>query len=138
MDSRLKSLIDLFIEGQHHVIRVLTVEIGIDLPQHPLAGHLCLRPENRRKLIAANVQVFPHGFGLCFHAEGFWIDFDFGVKGELGGFDAHRLYKFNLNNQLGIAFHSPEEIKTAMQHAVNNGEIIFCKPINYFIAPTKH
>jgi hypothetical protein len=116
----------------------LAVEIGIDLPKHPLAGHICLRPENCRKLSAANVRVFPHGVGLCFYAKGFWIDFDFGDKGELAGFDAHRLYKFNMNNQLGIAFHSPEEIKTAMQNAVNKCEIMFCKPINYFIAPTKH
>jgi hypothetical protein len=50
MDIRLKMLIDQFIEAQHFVMRFMAIEIGIDLPQHPLSGHLCLRPENRQKL----------------------------------------------------------------------------------------
>jgi hypothetical protein len=54
------------------------------------------------------VSVFPHGVGLRFHGKGFWIDFDFGDKGELGAFDAYRLHDFNKKNQLGIAFNTPD------------------------------
>jgi hypothetical protein len=135
MDNRLKSLIDKFIEAQYLVMHVLIVELGIDLPHHPLAGHLCLRPENRQKLMAAKVNVIPHGVGLRFNGKGFWIDFDFGDKGELGAFDAYRLHDFNMKNQLGIAFHTPGEINIALQKAVKAGEIKFCEPINYFLCP---
>jgi hypothetical protein len=60
MDARLDDLINRFIWAQNYVIKFITIELTIDLPKIPIAGHVCRKPKNQEKLVMAGVEVFPH------------------------------------------------------------------------------
>lgn len=77
-------------------------------------------------------QYFKHGYGIVMKDGNREIDLDLGEKGEINGFDAWRLFDFAERNKIATPFGSHKEIETAMQEAVDSGELAYSGYILYY------
>ncbi|MBA3936231.1 MAG: hypothetical protein H0X38_02130 [Planctomycetes bacterium] len=87
------------------------------------------------ELQAANCgfTIRPHGYGMAFWNDAFWIDFDIGATGQTDGFDAYRLSAFSSRNPFAIKI-SEADIKCFMNESVLSGEILASAYINHYLA----
>ena len=78
-------------------------------------------------------RYYKHGFGIVVAYEGGAVDFDFGEHGEIGGFDASRLFNFARRVEGGYGFDSERQIETAIKDAEARGLVRFSGYILYYL-----
>ncbi|GDY13692.1 hypothetical protein LBMAG53_25700 [Planctomycetota bacterium] len=133
MHSGLKQLI-----GQFHACQELAMQAleKAGLPR-PVSNHDWVGSRNSRwaELQAANhgFTIKPHGYGMAFWNDAFWIDFDIGASGQTDGFDAYRLSAFSTRNAFAVKI-SEADIERLVNECVNSGEIIASAYINHYLA----
>ena len=64
---------------------------------------------------------FKHGIGCAVGGPPWRVDFDFGERGQIDGFNTHRLYKFAERRLAEYGFASADEIESAVEDAHNAG-----------------
>ena len=60
------------------------------------------------------------------------IDLDLGENGEIDGFDAWRLFGFAQDSKIETSFGTHKEVESAMQEAVEYGELTYSGYILYY------
>jgi hypothetical protein len=133
MHSDLKQLI-----GQFHVCQELTMQALEKAGLHrPASNHEWVAISHSRwaELQSANhgFTIKPHGYGMAFWNDAFWIDFDIGASGQTDGFDAHRLSAFSTRNAFAVKI-SEADIKRFVNECVIGGEIFASSYINHYLA----
>lgn len=78
------------------------------------------------------INYFKHGYGVTMTDGKRKIDLDLGENGEINGFDAWRLYDFAERNNIPTSFGSHTELETAIQEAVDSGELTYSGYILYY------
>ena len=74
---------------------------------------------------------YKHGFGCSVQGAAWGVDFDFGPEGEIDGFDPSRLYGFTRGQPEAYGFKSEQDIKAAVQRALDAGALTFSGYILY-------
>ncbi len=80
------------------------------------------------------MRYFKHGFGCAVRLPSGVVDFDFGLHGQINGFDLWRLISFAGKNLDQYGFVSEQEIKSSFSSAVESDEIIPSEYIQHYLA----
>ena len=76
---------------------------------------------------------FKHGFGCAIKSESDAVDFDFGLNGEIDGFDSWRLWKFAAASKKDYGFASIKDISAAIKKELTegtlrySGDLVYCQ-----------
>ena len=129
----LDEVIDMFRAVQEHVTFRLR-NSGIPLPSSAMQWAVAISPAIREGLfsIPTDMNIRPHGFGIEFYDSRWWIDFDFGLEGQLGGFDAWRIQEFIENNALNALDTKSESIQQLLEAGVKKRKYEQSRHINYY------
>ncbi|MEQ1517204.1 MAG: hypothetical protein ABL931_12030 [Usitatibacteraceae bacterium] len=84
--------------------------------------------------LPGGVRYLKHGYGCAVHLPLGKVDFDFGINGQIDGFDLWRLTSFAEGRLREFGFSSEQEIKTAFQSSVDSGEIVPSKYLLHYLA----
>jgi hypothetical protein len=76
--------------------------------------------------------VFQARLGCAIKGANDSVDFDFGAKGEIDGFDPSRLWAFAAASKKDYGFASAKEIGEAIKKAATEGLIVFSGYMLYF------
>jgi hypothetical protein len=120
MDPRLQHLICDFQLRVAEAVELLEAS-GIPRPASNLAW--TLRNLGRRGVLVGGFTYFKHGCGCSVEGPLWGVDFRFGERGEINGFDACRLKGFALDRLEAYGFHSTREIERAVEEARRRGEL---------------
>ncbi|WP_420321036.1 DUF6896 domain-containing protein [Flagellimonas sp.] len=131
--DELYNIIGLFNKRQVEVVGILERHFG-EIPQSGLGWSLwSSMHHNKLQSFKDDFKLFPHGYGLTFSNNEFWIDFDFGEDGEINGFDAKRLWVFIEKNNIETNFLSSHEIQEIIKLETKKGKLVFSGDTNYYI-----
>lgn len=134
MDEELNLLIEQFNHIQRRAVDVLEREFGCKRPESNMDFVSRCAPHIRKVgYECGGYKIRPHGYGMEIKVDGKTIDFDFGINGEIDGFDAWRLSCFSRRNNLINRLKSEEDIKSAILSAVESGHIVKSEGLNYYI-----
>ena len=95
---------------------------GIRLPESNTAW-ACNALE-QRGFLPGGAKYFKHGYGCAVHLDNAVVDFDFGDKGQVNGFDVWRLTRFAEGNLPAYGFESVEALKSSFDRAKLDGAIL--------------
>ncbi len=133
MDEELKLLIEQFNDTQKKAVDVLEREFGCKRPESNMDFVSRCAPHIRNAgYECGGYKIRPHGYGMEIEVAGKTIDFDFGINGEIDGFDAWRLSYFSRRNNLKNRLKSEEDINSAILGAVDSGHIVKSEGLNYY------
>jgi hypothetical protein len=127
MDERLKRLIDDFRQRVAGVVALLEAQ-GVERPQSD--SEWMIRRDLGRMRLPQGVEFIPHGRGFSARTRKWSINVDFGVHGEVDGFDPWRLWSFGGSRQ-GRYFTSEAELLQAFQQAIQAREFVQVNEIYY-------
>jgi hypothetical protein len=131
MDQRLSKLIKDY-QGRVAESMAMLEAVGIRRPDTNTAWASSHDPG--RISLPRGFSFHKHGFGCSVHGPDWGVDFDFGAEGQLGGFDAWRLFDFARRRLPEYGFTSEKEIESAMHLAAEAGDLRFSGYILYYIA----
>jgi len=130
MDHRLATLIHDYIASVSFAVSLLE-QGGIPRPESNTAWACNDIPQTG--LLPGKVKYFKHGYGCAVHLDGGPVDFDFGEKGEINGFDAWRLSGF-ANERLGqYGFSSEKELEACFKAEVAAGSLVYSGYILHYL-----
>ncbi|WP_190810514.1 hypothetical protein [Flagellimonas sp. S3867] len=131
--NELYAIIDLFNKRRQEVIEILEKQFGT-IPKSGLGWSFWSSIHyNKLQSFKDDFKLFPHGYGLTFSNDEFWIDFDFGENGKIKGFDAKRLWVFIEKNNVETDFLSSDEIEKIIKFETKKGKLVLNGDINYYI-----
>jgi hypothetical protein len=131
MDTRLRTLIDDYLASVATAVRLL-VESGFRSPSSN-DDWACNGAVQVGEL-KGGVKYFKHGYGCMVALPGGAVDFDFGEKGEITGFDAWRLASFAEGKLDQYGFASEENLHLAFKLAVASGHVRYSGYILHYLA----
>ncbi|GGM30190.1 DUF6896 domain-containing protein [Pseudomonas asuensis] len=79
------------------------------------------------------VPYFKHGYGCAVKLPTGTIDFDFGKRGEIDGFDEWRLIRFAGLKLFEYGFPSEDSLKECFKAEVTAGSLVYSGHILYYI-----
>ena len=133
MNKDLKNIIDKFNQAQLRAVEILENEFECERPSSTLDFITRCIPIIRSKEYSnGGYKIRPHGFGMEINIDGTIIDFDFGEKGEINGFDAWRLYHFVKSNNIKTSLNAENKIEAAIESSLLEGKIIKSQGPNYY------
>ena len=94
--------------------------VGADIPQ--------------RGELEGGVRYFKHGYGCAVSLPSGTVDFDFGDRGEIDGFDAWRLAGFAGDKLPDYGFTDENAIKECIKEEVAAGALVYSGYILYYLA----
>ena len=131
MDPRLSKLIAAYQARVAEAVAVLE-KAGHPRPSSDSAWAGAGGPP--RGELVPGYRFFRHGFGCAVHGPGWTVDFDFGERGQIDGFDPSRLKGF-AEGQLDVyGFQSAKEIDVLFARARDAGELVFSGYILSYLA----
>lgn len=131
MDGKLVSLIDDFQENVQIALKLMQ-RSGIRMPfsrndwiksDMPNTGEL-----------DGGVKYYKHGAGCRVRLSTGEVDFDFGMQGEIGGFNLWWLTRFAGKKLAAYGFRNEDEVSEYLDDALDNGELICSEHGLYYIA----
>jgi hypothetical protein len=131
MDPRLRNLIDDYLASVATAVRLLG-DSGFDMPNSNVAW-ACNGAQHVGEL-NGGVKYFKHGYGCRVSLPTGEVDFDFGDRGQVDGFDAWRLASFAEDRLLEYQFASEEEVNAAFAAAIQGGHIVYSGCILHYLA----
>src|SRR5579863_3535448 len=118
MDSRLAKLIADYQSRVSDAVAMLG-EAGIPRPASNTEWAASDAPEQGS--LTDGFTYHKHGFGCAVAGPSWGVDFDFGDKGEIDGFDIWRLCAFARERLSEYGFESDEEIELAVRRVAETG-----------------
>jgi hypothetical protein len=115
MDERLAHLISDY-QGAVGTALRLMAESGIDVPENCREWVDMNIPINGK--LIGGTKYYKHGYGCEVHLLEGSVDFDFGTRGEVDGFDAWRLWKFSSKRPLKYEFETYDAITSSICDAI--------------------
>ena len=131
MDQRLAKLIADY-QGRVADAVAMLESAGVPRPSSNITWSLMDVPD--QIALPDGFSYFKHGFGCAVHGPEWRVDFDFGTRGEIDGFDAHRLYFFANGRLDEYGFATAEEIEDAVRSAHQAGDVTFSGYALYFVS----
>lgn len=129
MDTTLLKLIRDYQAKVAEAVQMLEVA-GIPRPASTMEW-VCNQIAQRGSL-PNGFKYFKHGFGCAVAGPDWNVDFDFGERGQIDGFDAWRLFDFAEKNLTTCGFRSLEQIEEAVRVAAQAGSLEFSGYILYY------
>ena len=120
MDKRLAKLIDDYLESVSLAVGILE-QSGICRPSSNIEWACNGIPQTG--VLLGAVKYRKHGFGCAVHLTSGVVDFDFGHKGEINGFDTWRLFCFAEDRPDQYGFKSETELENCFKAQVAAGAI---------------
>jgi hypothetical protein len=87
----------------------------------------------KRGQLLGGVPYFKHGYGCAVKLPTGTIDFDFGKRGEIDGFDEWRLIRFAGLKLFEYGFPSEDSLKECFKAEVTAGSLVYSGHILYYI-----
>lgn len=122
MDQRLASLVDDYLASVASAVKLLQ-QAGIVLPRSNTEWACNELPQTG--ILPGGIKYFKHGYGVAVHLKSGTVDFDFGEKGEINGFDVWRLSAFAEENLGQYGFNSEEELAACFKEEVNAEALVY-------------
>jgi len=132
MSERLRFLIEEFLETVAQAVALME-QSGIERP--PTRIEWALRGIPYKGVLQGGYTYKKHGYGCFVRLETAEIDFDFGERGEINGFDAWRLRCFAQDRLARFRYQSEAEIEEDFLRAAASGEILDSGSGLYYLAP---
>lgn len=123
MDPLLDDLVGRFRAAQDAAVIFLRDVIKLPRPKSNIDWALHIREHVRQASVPAGVTLRPHGYGIEVVTETINVDFDWGDRGELDGFDGWRLHWFSLQNPSKVEY-SHAQLNELLELAVRGGALI--------------
>jgi hypothetical protein len=130
MDHRLATLIDDYCASVSTAVKLLE-QGGIARPESNTTWACNDIPQTG--VLPGGVRYFKHGYGCNVHLKGGPVDFDFGEKGEINGFDTWRLSSFADERLEQYGFSSEKELETCFKAEVAFGSIVYSGYILHYL-----
>lgn len=130
MDSRLSTLITDYQGSVGQAVELMAAS-GFERPASN-ADWVCLEIPQIGEL-SGGISYFKHGYGCAVHLPGGAVNFDFGLDGEIDGFNASRLIMYAGVRLSGYGFSSEAELQKVFDAATNSGEMRFSGDILYYL-----
>lgn len=130
MDQRLLTLINDYFGAVSSVVQLLE-QSGIARPSSNTDWACSAIPQ--MGVLVGEVKYFKHGYGCTVHLKGGAVDFDFGAKGEINGFDAWRLASFSEGRLARYGFMSKKELDACFDAEVAAGALVYSGYILYYL-----
>lgn len=130
MDQRLSQLISDYQAAVREAVDLM-VRTGIARPQSNVAW----AGTDIRQIsdLVGGVRYRKHGYGCAVQLPTGSVDFDFGERGEIDGFDVWRLLGFAGRRLSSYGFAKEDELKDAFETAFANGELLYSGYILYYL-----
>lgn len=129
MDPRLARLIESY---RMAVVKAVTLLERAGIPR-PSSNHAWTRMDvPGRGELGRGYRYFKHGYGCAVRGPEWSIDFDFGDRGQIDGFDAWRLYRFAEKKLRQYGFDSQEDFERAFEEAKAAGDLLYSGYILYY------
>lgn len=122
MDPRLARLISDYQQRVAAAVRMLE---DAGLPRPASAFQWSAMDASQVGTLPDGFSYFKHGFGCAVDGPIGHVDFDFGLRGQIDGFNPYRLYKFAERRLAQYGFASQGEIESAVEDAHNAGDLAF-------------
>jgi hypothetical protein len=120
MDERLERLIRAFQTRVAEAV-VLLRSASIPLPTSTNDWVITRIPGSGR--LGPTASYRKHGYGCCVTFLDGEVDFDFGDRGQIDGFDAWRLCRFAADRLSDFGFDSKREVESIFEAAARAGEL---------------
>lgn len=130
MDRALDELITKYVNVAAELFPRVAEHIGASIPITNMEWACLGVPQQGNT--PDGVRYFKHGYGVVMTDGTHKIDLDLGDTGQIDGFDAWRLFSFARKNDIETSFRSHEEIESAMQDAVEAGELTYSGYLLYY------
>jgi len=119
-----KQLADLIRDYQAKVYEALSLmhRSGIRMPSSNLQWAENDIPQEG--LLDGGIEYLKHGFGCTVYLPDGDVDFDFGMRGEIDGFDAWRLFIFAGENLSKYGFESQDDLDECINAALSEGHLV--------------
>jgi hypothetical protein len=130
LDPRLSQLISDY-QARIADALLLLKESGVTLPTSNTEWVGIDVPENVK---GAEIRFHKHGFGCAVITPRWSVDFDFGDKGQIDGFDLDRLKWFALKRLSEYDFLDESEVNRAFEAAKLAGELVYSGNILFYLA----
>ncbi|PMS20166.1 hypothetical protein C0Z18_12270 [Trinickia dabaoshanensis] len=132
-----KQLADLIGDYQEKVLEALILmqRSGIRMPDSSLRWIESDLPE--KGLLDGDITYVKHGAGCTVYLPGGEIDFDFGIFGEINGFDLWRLSLFAGEKLSTYGFESEDALEGGFETAVSEGYLIRSNDGLFYVANVK-
>ncbi|WP_291776777.1 hypothetical protein [Luteibacter sp.] len=129
-----KQLVDLIRDYQAmvHEALVLMHRSGIRMPTSSLEWAGTRIPRNGR--LDGDIAYVKHGVGCAVYLPDGEVDFDFGRRGEINGFDAWRLLRFARERLSTYGFESEDTLDGYFKTAVSEGHLVCPDYTLYYFA----
>lgn len=122
MDKRLHTLISDYITSVATAVQLLA-ESGFELPNSN--SEWACNGAKRVGVLKDGTKYVKHGYGCRVDLPNETVDFDFGEKGEIDGFDAWRLSTFADSRLQQYGFSGEEDLNAVFKFAVQSGSLIY-------------
>ena len=118
MDPRLEKLIFDYQQRVAAAVKMLE-DAGLPRPASNFQWSAMQVPQVGT--LPGGFSYFKHGFGCAVDGPAGRVDFDFGQRGQIDGFNAYRLCKFAERRLAEYGFASEDEIESAVEDAHTAG-----------------
>lgn len=132
MDKRLALLIDDYLASVFAAVK-LCEESGIPRP--------CSNTEwaengiPQTGILLGGVKYFKHGYGCAVHLQNGGVDFDFGEKGQIDGFNIGRLTGLAGERLRQYGFESEEALRHCFNESIEKGQLVYSGYLLYYRNP---
>lgn len=130
MDSRLARLI---IDYQAHVAEAVAMLEAEGFARPTSNVEWATRESPYRGILRTGFKYYKHGFGCSVDGPDWGVDFDFGEKGQIDGFDAWRLFAFARARLGTYGFASEKDIEGCVKAAAEADELEFSGYILFYV-----
>ncbi|MBT9519978.1 MAG: hypothetical protein IV101_03705 [Dechloromonas sp.] len=130
MDERLAQLISDYQRAVGTAVFLMS-ESGIEIPLNindPLNLNIPAQGE-----LNGGIRYVKHGYGCWVHLPEGEVDFDFGQRGEIDGFDEWRLWKFCQHRPNTYAFDTQQALLDCVGHAFKEGKLAASSHNLYYV-----
>jgi hypothetical protein len=129
MDPRLARLIENY---RMTVAEAVTLLERAGIPRPSSNDEWACMDVPGRGDLGRGYRYFKHGYGCAVKGPEWAIDFDFGDKGQIDGFDAWRLYSFAGKRLQQYGFGSQEEFERVFEEAKAASDLFYSGYILYY------
>ena len=130
MDGRLRQLITAY---QRAVAECVGLLVAIGAPRPKSTSDWTTADFPGRGKFPDGREYFVHGIGCAIRSRTATVDFDFGDRGEINGFDESRLVSFLGTNPQEHGFATHDEMRQCFRKAKDDGEFAFSGYILYYL-----
>lgn len=128
MDERLAQLISDYQKAVGTAVLRMS-ESGIEVPSD-INDQINLTIPDRGEL-NGGIRYFRHGYSFEVNLPDGKVDFDFGLQGEIDGFDEWHLWKFCQRSPSTYAFDTQQALLECVRHALKEG-VLTASPYNLY------